>query len=237
MLRPYFLLLATVFLLAYCAQGPAEAQLSATEFAEKIKQTPDAVLLDVRTPEEFAKGHLVNALNYNWQGEDFSQQISQLDSTKTVCIYCLSGSRSAAAAQKMRKQGFKVYELQGGIMKWRGANLPETTDAAAISPGMTRQQFNELFNTDKIVLIDFYADWCAPCKRMKPYLDEISRDMAAQVIVVRINADDNQALCKELQIDALPVLQIYKNKGVVWRNEGFIGKEDVVRELKKVEEG
>ena len=132
----------------------------------------------------------------------------------------------------MRSDGFKtVYELNGGIMKWRGANLPETTDNTTATNGMTKQQFEALLNSDKLVLIDFYADWCAPCKKMKPYLEKISKDMADKVFVIRINADDNQSLCKELGIDALPVLQLYKNKTLIWTNTGFIEKAEVVKQL------
>jgi hypothetical protein len=64
---------------------------------------------------------------------------------------------------------------------------------------------------------------------MKPYLDEISKDMADKVVLIRINADDNLALCKDLKIDDLPVLQIYKNKNLTWINEGFIEKAEVVK--------
>jgi thioredoxin len=116
-------------------------------------------------------------------------------------------------------------------MKWRGANLPETTDNAVVSNGMSKQQFDALLISDKLVLIDFYADWCAPCNKMKPYLEEISNDMADKVVVIRINADDNKALCKELKIDALPVLQLYKNKTLSWTNTGFIEKAEVVKQL------
>jgi len=70
-----------------------------------------------------------------------------------------------------------------------------------------------------------------PLQKMKPYLDEISKDMADKVVLIRINADDNQALCKELKIDDLPVLQIYKNKNLTWINEGFIEKAEVVKKL------
>ena len=133
----------------------------------------------------------------------------------------------------MRSEGFeKVYELDGGIMKWRGANLPETTETTNAKPtGMTKQQFDALLISDKLVLIDFYADWCGPCKKMKPYLEEISKEMSDKVVVIRINADDNQALCKELKIDALPVLQVYKNKTMTWSNVGMIEKVDVVKQL------
>ena len=96
---------------------------------------------------------------------------------------------------------------------------------------MSKQQFAELLNSDKLVLIDFYADWCAPCKKMKPYLEEISKDMADKVVLIRINADDNQALCNELKIEALPVLQLYKNKTLSWTNIGFIEKAEVEKQL------
>lgn len=218
-----------------CTNGQTQStktNLSATEFADKIKELPTATIIDVRTPAEFSKGHLANANNYDWNGNEFDKQIAPLDKSKPVFVYCLSGGRSSSAANKMRLDGFKtVYELDGGIMKWRGANLPETTDNTVTSNGMTKQQFDALLNSDKLVLIDFYADWCAPCKKMKPYLDEISKDMADKVVVIRINADDNQTLCKELQINALPVLQLYKNKTLTWTNTGFIEKSEVVKQL------
>jgi thioredoxin-like negative regulator of GroEL len=67
---------------------------------------------------------------------------------------------------------------------------------------------------------------------MKPYLAEIAKDMADKVVVVRINADDNQALCKDMHIDALPTLQVYKNKLLTWSNTGFVEKEEVLKNLK-----
>jgi|694.fasta_scaffold67446_2 thioredoxin len=218
-----------------CSSGQTngiKTNLSATEFADKIKELPTATLIDVRTPDEFSKGHLANANNYDWNGTEFDNQIAPLDKSEPVFVYCLSGGRSSSAANKMRSEGFtQVYEMDGGIMKWRGANLPETTDNAVVSNGMSKQQFDALLISDKLVLIDFYADWCAPCNKMKPYLEEISNDMADKVVVIRINADDNKALCKELKIDALPVLQLYKNKTLSWTNTGFIEKAEVVKQL------
>ena len=218
-----------------CSSGQTngiKTNLSATEFADKIKELPNATLIDVRTPDEFSKGHLANANNYDWNGTEFDNQIAPLDKSEPVFVYCLSGGRSSSAANKMRSDGFtQVYEMDGGIMKWRGENLPETTDNAVVSNGMSKQQFDALLISDKLVLIDFYADWCAPCKKMKPYLEEISKEMVDKVVVIRINADDNHSLCKELKIDALPVLQLYKNKTLSWTNTGFIEKAEVVKQL------
>ena len=236
-MRTFYTLFVATFLLflTSCENGQTQntkTNLPANEFDSKIKELSPAMVIDVRTPVEFAKGHLPNAKNFDWNGKSFDQQIAMLSKEKPVFVYCLSGARSTSAANKMISDGFKeVYQLEGGILKWRGANLPETTDSASIHAGLNMQQFEELLNSDKLVLVDFYADWCEPCKLMKPYLDEISKDMATKVTLVRINADDNQALCKELKIDALPVLQIYKNKQLSWTHIGYLEKADVVKQL------
>jgi len=230
----FSLTLTAASILSSCTNGQTQkTDLSANEFSEKIKQLPEALIIDVRTPEEFADGHLINAINIDWRGDDFEKQIATLDKNKPVLVYCLSGGRSSAAADKMRNDGFKeVYEMDGGIMKWRAADLPETRGIATPEKGMSLQQYNDSLNTDKLVLIDFYAPWCAPCKQMKPYLEEISKEMAATVTVVRIDVDENQQLSKELKIDALPTLLVYKNKKTTWRNVGFASKEKIIEQLK-----
>lgn len=231
----YSLLFISATLFNSCSNGQSEGpktNLPPTEFSEKIKEQPSAQIVDVRTPEEFEKGHLPNAKNMNWNGSDFDSQIETLDKSKPVFVYCLSGSRSSAAAQHMRSNGFEeVIELKGGIMGWRRANLPETTENTVESEGMTMHQYNDLLNADKLILVDFYADWCAPCKKMKPYLDEISNEMGDRVEIVRINADDHQELSKELQIEGLPFLKLYKNKTLVWSYMGYVDKAEVVKQI------
>jgi|LakMenE01Jun11ns_1017448.scaffolds.fasta_scaffold9537254_1 thioredoxin len=234
-MRILFSIALVALLIGGCSNRSTESSntvLSPSAFAEKLKAILSPTIIDVRTPAEFAKGHVNNALNYDWRGNEFDAQIVSLDKSKPVFIYCLSGGRSSAAADKMRAEGFKeVYEMQGGLMKWRAANLPETKGAEVSPDGLSKQQFDALLETNKLVLIDFYADWCAPCKKMKPYINEISKEMADNVLVISINTDENQALCKELNIDAIPVLQIYKAKSLVWSNTGFIEKEAVVKQL------
>lgn len=229
-------IIALVFILASCGNSQTDAiktNLSATEFAAKINELADAPIVDVRTPDEFSKGHLVNALNYDWNGSSFDKQTATLDKSQPVFVYCLSGGRSADAASKMRKDGFKeVYELDGGIMSWRSNNFAETTAETAVAKGMSKAQYEALLEGDKLVLVDFYADWCAPCKKMKPYLEEISKEMADEVVVVRINIDDHAALSQELKIEGIPVLKIYKNKKLTWDNMGYVEKEEVLKHLK-----
>ena len=227
-------------LLTACSNGQSTSvgkSLSATEFADQLKATPQAVVLDVRTPSEFEGGHLAQAINIDWNSSAFSQQTAKLNKTIPVFVYCLSGGRSQSAAAQLRADGFaQVYEMKGGIMKWRAAGLPETigqtSPIQSNSQGMTIDQFKSAVTSDKIVLVDFYAPWCAPCKKMKPYLDEISRDRAGDVVVLRIDVDANQDLVKVLKVEEIPVLHIYKKGGLVWNHTGFIEKEAVLEQLK-----
>lgn len=207
------------------------AKLSSVEFYERIKDAEDAQIVDVRTPEEFKNGHLENAFNLNWDGADFEAQLATLDKSKTVFVYCLSGSRSHSAAEKMREQGFeKIIEMPGGMLEWRMQSLPEAK-LTSMEKGMDLEQYHALINSDKLVLVDFYADWCAPCKKMEPYLNQIAAEMPDKVTLVRIDVDKNTELAKELGITALPFLKLYNADDMVWENLGFITEEDLRKQF------
>ena len=88
-------------------------------------QTAGTQVIDVRTPAEFAAGHLQGATNIDVEGTTFSEQIAALDKAGTYAVYCRSGNRSRTATQHMADAGFtKVYDLDGGITAWTAAGLP-----------------------------------------------------------------------------------------------------------------
>jgi rhodanese-related sulfurtransferase len=85
-------------------------------------------VLDVRTPEEYATGHIAGAVNVNWEGTDFASQVKQLDPAKPVLVYCHSGNRSGQAVQVMEQEGFqRIFDLGGGVLAWNAAGQPLTT--------------------------------------------------------------------------------------------------------------
>jgi len=212
------------------AQSITDKVLPATEFSQKLDKTKDAQLVDVRTSGEFKNGHLKNAMNIDWNGGDFIEKAAALDKNKPVFVYCMSGPRSTAAAAKLRELGYKnVYEMQGGMMKWRNADLPEIKTSTA--KGITLAQYNDLLKSKTPVLVDFYAEWCAPCKKMEPFLKKIAAEMPDKVKIVRINVDENTELCKELSVSALPVLKLYKNDKIVWDNLGLVTEDEVKKQI------
>ena len=92
--------------------------LDASKFAEKIAES-DVVVLDVRTPEEFNGGHIINAINIDIYNDYFNSDISTLDKSKSYAVYCRSGKRSVDASNEMDSIGFKAtYNLTGGIIEW-----------------------------------------------------------------------------------------------------------------------
>jgi|HubBroStandDraft_6_1064221.scaffolds.fasta_scaffold464970_2 rhodanese-related sulfurtransferase len=99
--------------------------LKPTDFQAKLRSTPGAILLDVRTPEEVGKGYIKGALNMDFKSNEFKILIAGLDKTKPYFIYCAAGVRSGKAADMMADMDFqKVYTLEGGIDAWKAAALP-----------------------------------------------------------------------------------------------------------------
>lgn len=221
-----------VFILASgCLSGFSQL-LNPKDFDAATKKDREAVVLDVRTQKEYEEGHINNAVNINWMDSSFATKALALNKSKPVYVYCLSGGRSAKAASKLRAEGFTVYELEGGLMKWRAQALPEVQPKGEQNKGLTTQQFSHLITSDKKVLVDFYADWCGPCKRMEGYMKEIDQNMKDDVKVVRINVDENVALAKALGISALPVVLVYENNRLKWQKIGYTSKKEVLQQLK-----
>jgi thioredoxin len=202
------------------------------EFSEGIEKSQSLQLLDVRTPGEFSQGHIPNAVNYDWLGNKFDEQTKDLDKTQPVYLYCQSGGRSASAAKKLVSEGFEVYELKGGMMNWRSQNMPESFDVVS-SKGMSMKDYTDSLQGEKLVLVDFYADWCAPCMKMKPFLDKIAIDMSQEVKVLRVDVETHKSLSNELKISAIPIIRIYKNNNMVWENNGFIGEKELREAINK----
>ena len=95
------------------------------EFAS-ISSQKDVRLIDVRTPEEYAEGHIAGAENIDVKAPDFAERIKGVEGK--VAVYCRSGKRSMMAAEQLAKQGCTVYNLDGGILAWQKAGKPTTNE-------------------------------------------------------------------------------------------------------------
>ncbi len=203
----------SLFISLFFGTWMVQAQsLSPDAFATQLQQQPTAQLLDVRTSGEFSGGHLIGAKNIDFRDAAFAQNLSSLDKTKPVYVYCLSGGRSAEAAKLMREQGFAtVYELQGGYLKWTTKLKPvEGVSLDASAKAVTPDQLQQITSSHSLVLVDFYAPWCAPCQKMMPLIEQLQTQYTDKLVIVKVDADASKALMQYYQVDEIPTLLLLK---------------------------
>mgnify|MGYP001024446905 FL=1 len=124
-----FAALSVVFLLmSSCSVGQNNNDIHITEFQTKMESS-EYILVDVRTKQEFAEGHIKGAINIDYLSENFSIEIQELDLENPVLLYCRSGNRSGKAMKIMNELGYlEVYNLEGGIKGWISKNNPVITE-------------------------------------------------------------------------------------------------------------
>ena len=105
--------------------GNRSVLLDIDNFEAGFTSNPNAQLIDVRTPEEFSRGHLKGAININYQGDEFTAEIAKLDKNKPTYVYCQSGGRSSEACKYLSNQNFaNIYDMDGGFSKWSHYKKP-----------------------------------------------------------------------------------------------------------------
>lgn len=227
MKKNIFLFICYFILLSACNSNAQQTNLSVQEF-EKVIAKNNVQLLDVRTPGEYQSGHLSNAFLADWNNEnEFKERAKAFDKNKPVYTYCLSGARSGAATDWLRQNGFTAYNLSGGINAWKKADKP--IEQAIAVKQITMQEYLAQVPTDKTVLVDFTAVWCAPCKKMAPVLDSLLALHGDKFILVKIDGGDQTDICKELNVDGFPTFVIYKQGKEVWRKQGLTDMKDFLQ--------
>lgn len=88
---------------------------------------------------------------------------------------------------------------------------------------MAKKSFAELIKSPGMpVFVDFYADWCGPCKTMNPIVEQLAKDFAGKLKVIKINVDKNQAAAQQFRVQGIPTFMLFRNGQVVWKQAGIV---------------
>ncbi|MGB0849629.1 MAG: thioredoxin [Bacteroidia bacterium] len=219
-----------LILFAACGGGESKDEhgvtlLPATEFNEQLEALSTYTLIDVRTPEEFAMNHIESAQNINVNGASFESKIALLDKSIPVLVYCKSGGRSATASAQLSAAGFETYELEGGILNWQSQGLAIEAKKPKGNSGYTLEAYNEAVASNGLVLVDFYATWCGPCKRMEPHVEALKEEYKEALKVVKVDTDKSIEVSNHFKVSSIPMVKLYKNGEEVYSKMGYHSKE------------
>ena len=89
-------------------------------------------------------------------------------------------------------------------------------------------KFSELINQDTPVLVDFFAEWCGPCKMLGPVLKQVKDTLGERVSIIKIDVDKNQELAAKYNVRGVPTMLLFKNGKQVWRQSGVLQKDEII---------
>ena len=224
--------LALIFASACGVNQAKEAQTDVAAFAEKV-ESKKYTLVDVRTPDEFMTNHIAGAENIDVNGADFEQKAGALDKGKEVLVYCKSGGRSARAAEQLKTMGYTVHDQKGGILTWQSSGYAVVADKKKSNSGYTLAAYNEAVQAGKVVLVDFYAPWCGPCKMMAPHIETMKEKYGDNLVILKVDTDKSLEVSSHFKINAIPLIKVYKDGKEVYDRTGYHTAEELEALLNK----
>jgi thioredoxin 1 len=89
--------------------------------------------------------------------------------------------------------------------------------------------FNDIINSEKPVLVDFFATWCGPCQMLLPVLNQVKDSLQDRITIIKIDVDKNQELAQKQQVRGVPTMMLFQNGKQLWRQSGVLTKEEIIK--------
>lgn len=212
---------ALLVFMAACQNQNGNSLLELNDFKAKVGES-NAQVIDVRSEDEYKRAHIPNAINVA-SNDAYNNVPNSFYPDLPTYIYGLTEMDATMAAQKLHALNFKdLYILKGGFGEWKGAGLPvETPKEKKIYENDTIP-FEVARNGSKLVVADFNAVWCKPCKMLEPYIHRLRDNRSDEVIVYSIDTDKRKDLMEEYQAYSIPLVLFMKNNKILYRSEGYM---------------
>ncbi len=217
-----FLCFTLIFLVPLISFGQS-LLLEPTIFKAQFKSNSTPILIDLRAFSFFNNGHISKAINIPYDNPDFEKAIAYLSKESPLFLYCQNGENSKNAAIFMNDLGFKqVLVLKGGFENWVKTPLPYVS-SQKFEPlaYFSIADIEKLTQKYPLVLIDFYATWCKPCKQQDPILKDLN-EKYPNLKIIKIDADKNQTASSHFEIEEIPTLILFKKNKQIWRKSGLV---------------
>ena len=91
--------------------------------------------------------------------------------------------------------------------------------------------FDSIINSDKPVLIDFFATWCGPCKTLAPILKQVKDNLGERITILKIDVDKNQELASKYQVRGVPTMVLFQNGKLLWRESGVLSQDEIIKTI------
>jgi len=213
----------TIFLML-----PEDNGLEPQEFADALKSKGEKTLIDLRSSDDFSKGHISGAVNIDYDSPTFNWRIAELDSMLPVFMYCQNGERSKKALSYLESKGFQsVTLLNGGLTQWI-SNKQILTPEELIPPTELKfEDFCRMLELEHFVIVEFYLPGNNDCRKVESALDELALTYEGKIKILRVDIDTYKYLATEMGIETVPTLQFYENGNLSGTIEGVSGKERI----------
>lgn len=219
---------AALLFVSACQNKNNNSVLELNDFKAKVSE-PNAQVLDIRSEEEYKKEHIAKAINIS-SDADFKAMSNLLYSDVPTYIYGNTESEAILVAQKLNALEFKdLFVLKGGFSDWKGAGLPVEAQKEKKIYESDTIPFEVARNGSKLVVADFNAVWCKPCKMLEPFIHRLHDNRSDEVIVYSIDTDKRKDLMEEYKAYSIPLVLFMKNNKILYRSEGYMEEAELNR--------
>jgi rhodanese-related sulfurtransferase len=211
--------------------------INVDDLEQAMRPYANLQVIDLRSPEAYLEAHLPGAVNIDQNSPTFEKELAGLNPELPVYFYCANGLNSAQVIKKLSKKPYpKIYDITGGYAAWSGAGKKVLqVDRVARPEAVTRMEYDAMIKKTELMLLQFSPSSVDPSvlKRMESMVFGIVKRNEGELKFKKYNYRDQVSLARDLKVNNLPTLILYRQGEEVWRFEGMPEKSEIEEAIQK----